>query len=346
MKKKDIIDLIKYHVDNDDANFKTIAHQIARDFYDSGDVELANYILAILSKKYTFEPQNYEYNFNFLDKINVSNENLILPNVILDDIKGIINSILNNNDLNKFLFEGFPGTGKTESIKHIARITEREIYSVNFNSLIDSRLGQTQKNINEMFNELNHYPNPKRIIVLFDEIDAIALDRVNSHDLREMGRSTTAFLMGLDNLNPNITIFATTNMFGYFDKALIRRFDYVVNFDRYTNEDLYDVASHYISEYSQKYQLKLNNELLKKIILNVDNKIMPGELKNLIKTSIAFSNSSKDFDYLSKLYKNLYKDNLDLQYLKQKGFTVREIEILTGISKSQVSRMTRGVIYE
>ena len=28
----------------------------------------------------------------------------------------------------------------------------------------------------------------------------------------------------------------------------------------------------------------------------------------------------------------------DLKYMQNKGFTVREIEILTGISKSQVSR--------
>ena len=45
-------------------------------------------------------------------------------------------------------------------------------------------------------------------------------------------------------------------------------------------------------------------------------------------------------NYLKKLYLNVNKDeeNMDLKYMQNKGFTVREIEILTGISKSQVSR--------
>ena len=168
MKKKDIIDLIKYHVDKDDNNFKSVAYQIAQEFYDSGDSDLAGYIYALLSKKYTFEPQEFNYSFTYFEKINISNSHLILPDTIMDDIKNIISSILNNKDLNKFLFEGYPGTGKTESIKHIARITERELYSVNFSKLIDSKLGQTQKNISEMFDELNLYPSPQNIIILFD----------------------------------------------------------------------------------------------------------------------------------------------------------------------------------
>ena len=43
---------------------------------------------------------------------------------------------------------------------------------------------------------------------------------------------------------------------------------------------------------------------------------------------------------LKKLYVNITKshESMDLKYMQNKGFTVREIEILTGISKSQVSR--------
>ena len=64
------------------------------------------------------------------------------------------------------------------------------------------------------------------------------------------------------------------------------------------------------------------------------------ELKNLIKTSIAFSDPSNEYDYLKKLYINVTKtdESMDLKHMQSKGFTVREIEILTGISKSQVSR--------
>jgi Fic family protein len=83
-----------------------------------------------------------------------------------------------------------------------------------------------------------------------------------------------------------------------------------------------------------------NMRLFKKILESMDVIPYPGELKNLIKTSIAFSDSNNEYDYLKKLYLNVTKteENMDFKYMQNKGFTVREIEILTGISKSQVSR--------
>ena len=43
---------------------------------------------------------------------------------------------------------------------------------VDFSAIVDSKLGQTQKNLTEMFKEINSFINPEKVIVLFDEIDA------------------------------------------------------------------------------------------------------------------------------------------------------------------------------
>ena len=61
---------------------------------------------------------------------------------------------------------------------------------------------------------------------------------MNQNDLREMGRATSAMLKEFDRMNENVVLVATTNLYKYFDKALIRRFDSVIDFDRYTQEDL------------------------------------------------------------------------------------------------------------
>ena len=70
----------------------------------------------------------------------------------------------------------------------------------------------------------------------------------------------------------------------------------------------------------------------------------PGELKNLIKSSLAFSDVNSEFDYLKRLYKTATKNMNDnnLKEIHEHGFTVRELEILTGISKSQISRELKG----
>ncbi len=60
---------------------------------------------------------------------------------------GIVNAVAHNVGINKFLLQGTPGTGKTEAVKQLARILNRDIYMVDFAAIIDSKLGQTQKNI-------------------------------------------------------------------------------------------------------------------------------------------------------------------------------------------------------
>ena len=65
----------------------------------------------------------------------------------------------------------------------------------------------------------------------------------------------------------------------------------------------------------------------------------PGELENLLKTSIAFSDVGNSFDYLRRLYKAVGAgDPDDLKELQAQGFTMREIEILSGVSKSTAAR--------
>ena len=90
---------------------------------------------------------------------------------------------------------------------------------------------------------------------MFDEIDALALDRTNQNDLREMGRATSAMLKEFDRMNENVVLVATTNLFQYFDKALIRRFDSVIDFNRYSQEDLLSIAEKMLDRYLDKLKL-------------------------------------------------------------------------------------------
>lgn len=341
MKKKNVLNLIKYYAENNDSSFKNEAYEIARDFDQSGDYQLAEYIMALLSDVNTFVPQTYDYNFNFFTKVNSSNSSLPLPIEIKNDIEGIVNAIGKDIGVNKFLFEGAPGTGKTETVKHIARILDRELYQAEFDVIIDSKLGQTSKNINSVFDEINDLPHPEKIIILFDEIDALALDRLNNNDLREMGRATSTLLKELDKLNDKIIFIATTNLYQSFDKAIIRRFDKIINFNRYTNEDLVDVAVSILTEYIDKFpSVARDIKLFRKIIGTLEPIPYPGDLKNLIRTSLAFSDVNKPYDYLKRLYESANKLKIDenLKLLQKQKFTIREIENLTGIPKSTISR--------
>ena len=340
MKKANVINLIKYYAENNDSAFRSEAYQIANEFDKTGDYQLSEYIMALLSSANTFVPQINENDLSFVRKMDISGDPLPLPEEIKEDIVGIVNAVSHEIGVNKFLFQGAPGTGKTETVKQLARILNRELFIVDFACVIDSKLGQTGKNISQLFEEINSLICPEKVVILFDEIDALALDRTDSKDLREMGRATTSVLKGLDNVNDRILLIATTNLYEHFDKALIRRFDAVIDFNRYTREDLIDISEIILNYYLSKFKnVGRNMRLFRKIISLIDKIPYPGDLKNMIKTVLAFSNPNEEFDYLKRLYINVSKNrNIDLKVLQSQGFTVREMEILTGISKSQVSR--------
>lgn len=346
MKKKQVINLIKYFSEKNEIGFRTEAYEIAKSFDKNGDYQLAEYIMALLSDANTFVPQINEENFESLRKVSLlSPEALPLPDSISKNIIGIVNAVRRNIGVNKFLFEGAPGTGKTETTKQIARLLDRELYIVDFESIVDSKLGQTSKNIASLFKEINSFSKPDKVVVLFDEIDAIALNRLDSNDLREMGRATSSILKGLDSLNDEIVLIATTNLFDVFDKALIRRFDAVINFNNYSQEDLLEISEVLIIDILRDFkQSGKNSKLLRKVISLMNPIPYPGELKNILKSSVAFSSLTDKYDYFRRIFSNAYKsiDEVSIDELKTLGFTVREIEILKGISKSQVSRELKG----
>lgn len=340
MKKKIVINLIKYHVENNDAGFRSEAYEIARYFDQAGDNQLAEYIMALMSNANTFIPQMSENESAMFEKVEKMSEPLWLPDDITQDLLGIVHAVAHNAGINKFLFQGAPGTGKTEAVKQLARILEREIYMVDFSAIIDSKMGQTQKNMSELFKEINSFFHPEKVIVLFDEIDAVALDRTNANDLREMGRVTSSLLKSMDRMDERIVLVATTNLYEHFDKALIRRFDSVIDFNRYSQSDLMDISEEYLNKFLTKFNLaKKDIRLFRKIMMLLSPLPYPGDLKNSIKTAVAFSNPDDELDYFRRLYYTITGEKPeDIKKLQEQNFTIREIEILSKIPKSSVAR--------
>ena len=343
MKKQNVINLIKNHMENNNDAFIAEAVQIAKDFDSNGDSTVAQYLMELVANTNVYIPQSSYKNLRFLKKQEYSAKPLLLPSIIEEDVMGIAKAIDKKSGLSKFLLYGPPGSGKTESVYQIARMLNRDILSVGFEQLIDSRLGETAKNVTLLFDEINHL-SFNGVIVLLDEIDSLVLDRINSNDLREMGRVTSTFLKELDALNEKIVIIATTNLYSCFDKAIIRRFDATVSFERYTKEDLMEIADSMLTLTLKKNATsKQNMRLFNKILQNLETIPYPGDLKQIIKSSIAFSDESNEYDYLRKIYNTLNENSKidNVQKLSEDGYTTREIEILSRIPKSSVARKLR-----
>ena len=342
MRKIDVVNLIKAHMNNDNQSFKFLALQIADEFEENGDRDLSKAIQSFISDSYSLSYQSdKDTSIGFLHLVPTKKQPLYLPDSISNELVGVVNAVNRNVGINKYMFYGAPGTGKTEAAKLIANKLKRDLWMVSISDLIDAKLGETSKNIHSLFKSINDYPNKKRMLVLFDEIDALSLNRTDSRDLREMGRATTELFSGLDYMDKDVVLIATTNLFKDFDKALLRRFNKTINFSRYEQEDLIELACIFYSDIIREIgNVELDNKLFKKIISTYLPLPNPGDLKNIINSSIAFSDPNNPRDYFSRLISSLdtSKDALNIENLQKRGFSLREIAKIVNNSKSVIGR--------
>ena len=82
MKKKNIINLIRYYCEKNDSAFRNESYEIAKSFDKNGDYQLSEYIMSLLSNVNTFVPQIDENDLDFFKKVEPSNSPLPLPEKI------------------------------------------------------------------------------------------------------------------------------------------------------------------------------------------------------------------------------------------------------------------------
>lgn len=137
------------------------------------------------------------------------------------------------------LFHGAPGTGKTETVLQLARITGRDIMQVNISELRDKYVGESEKRMKALFDAYRRCIKNSKIapILLFNEADAIISKRTANIDraVDKMENALqTIILQEIENMEG--ILIATTNLTQNMDKAFERRFLYKVEFNAPTLE--------------------------------------------------------------------------------------------------------------
>jgi hypothetical protein len=133
------------------------------------------------------------------------------------------------------LFYGAPGTGKTETVLQLARETGRDIMQVNVASIRSKWVGDSEKNIRNIFKRYKNYCAKCKVkpILLFNEADAI-INKRSTNVERSVDKMENAvqniILEEMENLDG--ILIATTNLTSNIDTAFERRFIYKVEFHK------------------------------------------------------------------------------------------------------------------
>ena len=135
------------------------------------------------------------------------------------------------------LFYGSPGTGKTETVNQLARLTGRDIMMVDVTQIKSCWVGESEKHIKDLFDRYRSLVKSRKVapILLFNEADGILGVRHEGAEraVDKMENSIQNIILQEMETLEGIMI-ATTNLTSNLDKAFERRFIYKIEFERPT----------------------------------------------------------------------------------------------------------------
>ncbi|HHD63019.1 MAG TPA: ATP-binding protein, partial [Desulfobulbaceae bacterium] len=126
------------------------------------------------------------------------------------------------------LFSGPSGTGKTFAAAVIATELGWPLYRVDLGSLVSKYIGETEKNLNRLFDAAHGQP----MILQFDEADSLFSKRGNIKEARDRyaNMEVSHLLSRIESHHGPVIL--TTNLRSHLDAAFARRFQIVVDFPR------------------------------------------------------------------------------------------------------------------
>lgn len=240
---EDVISLIEASLDANYTEVRNVSNRIARSV-SAEDLDAAKKIKSIIRRKgvplrssgYSDSlPVDSKSRMPLVEEHQWPVTPLFLSEKERNTFTAFIESVKHQNKLIEnglsgklgLLLSGPPGTGKTLIAGHIASQLNRPLYVVRLDSVISSLLGDTAKNLRQIFD----FVPTKNGILLLDEVDAVAKVRDDRHEIGELKRVVNTLIQGLDSLDDSAVVIAATNHAELLDPAIWRRFPFKIRFD-------------------------------------------------------------------------------------------------------------------
>ena len=252
--KADILKLLlQSHADGDESSFRKAALQLAATESTTGHVRVAEEIRAIIAKMPATSARRTAVvdiaapRGELADLLESGHRDERFRDIVLRPaVRELLLRVMSENRsrgrLERFgvsprrrlLFHGAPGCGKTLAAAVLAGEMGLPLMTIRFDALFSRFLGATAVQLRAIFAEMPRRPG----VYLFDEFDSVAKARGDSQDVGEMNRVVTAFLQLVDADVSGSILVAATNHVELLDRAVFRRFDTIVPFDKPSREQL------------------------------------------------------------------------------------------------------------
>ena len=221
--------------------------------------------------------------FNFNSKLVNTSENI---DELITNIK-----TLGRLDFSMLLY-GVPGTSKTSTCRYIAEQLGLKIINKNYTELSSMWVGETEKNIKNLFEEAKR----DKAFIIIDECDVLLQNRNKAYRSWEITQ-TEALLTCMENHPYPFAM--TTNLYENLDQAVMRRILYKLKFDYLTEDQI-----------KEAFKFFFNIELTERLHLS---KLTSGDFA-LIKKQAQFMNKLTDKDWIINKLEEEMNNKKDNEY--------------------------------
>ncbi len=260
-----IKDIAKYGLENDQEKLLSALNELIDHSKKTKKLNFAIQLQSILKESLrsqgskTLTKVGSESYFNRIDEREISDlilekltsdyrlENIVVDAPVLSELKSFIEEhrkadLLRRYNLpiaNKLLMHGPSGCGKTLASYVIAGELNKMMVVVNLGAIVSSKLGETSKNLAKIFRRAA----AEDCIIFIDEFDSLGKVRDYSQDHGEMKRVVNTILQLFDYLPQNSIVIAATNQKDMLDEALLRRFDFSIEFGLPNEKQIADLVA-------------------------------------------------------------------------------------------------------
>lgn len=197
----------------------------------------------------TIEDEHLHWKIRTLKELTF--DDVFLPDDLMEDLETFTKLYDNKKVLQRYMFSGVPGTGKTESTRAISHILNQKgvtIIKTNICKIIKQKF------------DLAKILAP--CVIILDDIDLYLGDR-NSTSVSPLLGAFLDILDGVDKLPDDIGVIASTNAPHLIDLAAQRpgRFNKVLFFDELTSENIVNIIKKSLTSMNNKYDNVTENDI-------------------------------------------------------------------------------------
>ena len=256
--------LLKAYAQGDDAQFHSIAMQIAAGEARIGHGKLAEEIRELINSARVrvptggttpiplARPRGEVAELLTVNYPKIRLNDLVLAPSTLKVLERVVREHKTVRDIRahglaprkKLLLVGPPGTGKTMTASAIAGELALPLFTVRLDRLITRYMGETAAKLRLVFDAIAQ----TRAVYLFDEFDSIGSERGLSNDVGEIRRVVNSFLQMVEHDSSDSVIIAATNHPKILDRALFRRFDDIIRYHLPTIDEIKSVLKSRIGD--------------------------------------------------------------------------------------------------